>query len=187
MEEDYGFCTHCGANISPGSERCPECGASLVKEEESASVRVYSSSSMRFFLIFIGLYAIFSIAEGIYMTVFNDAFVASMESIYGQDFDSYLSNIGMESKAQLADVFFKEGVVSIVDGAMVAVVFILCLRLRYWKAATVICIAASFLLLASFYFMTFEMMKSEALTMALQVLVGLMVARGIYINRKLFR
>ena len=113
--------------------------------------------------------------------------IICLETIYGSNIDDYLSRNGLDSVQAFADLMYKEGVASIIGGVITAVVLLLCIKRRYWKVAFVLCVAASFELLVPLAFMPSQMVASEALTAVLQTGVGLLVARGIYINRKAFR
>ena len=186
MEENYGFCVHCGAKLSPGAERCPECGTSFVKDAPSARYTNNGRNPMMFFLILIGIYAVISIIEGIFASAFNDMFMDNMKAVYGSNFSAYLERMGLDSVSQLADIMFKEGIVSLVSGSLAAVVFILCLKRRYWKAAAMLCLIASALVIVPLAFMPMKMFSSEVFTFLLEMGVGLLVTRGIYMCRNLF-
>ena len=187
MKNEYGFCPHCGADLPQGSEYCPECGTSFVEGRQDDVRRLTVTNPMTFFIVLLAAYMVMSIAEGIYVTVFNDMFISNFETIYGTNIEDYLSRNGLDSVQDLADLMYKEGVVSIIGGAMTAVVMLLCITRRNWKLAFSLCVAASFELLVSLVFMPSEMISSELLTAVLQTGVGLLVARGIYINRRAFR
>ena len=187
MENNYGFCPRCGAELPQGAEFCPECGVSFLEKRQNDVRRLTITNPMTFFIILLAVYTIMSIFEGVFATAFNDMFVTNVKMIYGTDFEDYLSGSGLESVEEFADLMFKEGVVSIVGGVITAVALILCFERRFWKIAFWLCIIASFELLISLAFMPSKMMSSELLTMLLQTGVGLLVARGIYINRRAFR
>ena len=188
MEENYGFCPKCGANLPEGAEYCPQCGKSFVENpREELRMRAGGMNPLLFFIILLAIYTVMSIFEGIYTTLFNDMFIDSFKLVYGSGVDDYVSSMGMDSMDQFADLMYKEGIVSIIGGAMTAVVLILCVKRRYWKVAFALCIIASFELLISLAFMPSKMVGSEILTMILQTGIGLLVARGIYMSRRMFR
>ena len=187
MENNYGFCPRCGAELPQGAEYCPECGASFVEKRQDDIRRLTITNPMTFFIVLLAAYTVMSIVEGVYVTAFNDMFVSNFELIYGSGIDEYLSNMGLASIDEFADLMFKEGIVSIVGGAITAMALILCIKRRFWKIAFWLCIIASFELLISMAFMPSKMISSELLTMLLQTGVGLLVARGIYVNRRMFR
>ncbi len=187
MDNDLGFCPHCGAYLPRGAEYCPECGRSFVKESESARYDNLRPNPLFFFMIMLAIYAGFSIVEGIVAVFFNDMLMTNIERIYGSNIEKYLANMGLDSLSQLGDILYKEGIVSLIDGILVAVVFVLCKVRRYWKAAVAICLLASFFLLTSLIFMPEKMMRSEALSLVLQMAVGLLITRGIYIGRIVFK
>ena len=186
MGSEYNFCTRCGAELPLGSDYCPECGMCFV-EGTDRMVKNVSRNPMMFFIVLIALYALFSIIEGLYVIVFNDVFLASIETIAGTDLETYLARIGVDSVSQYEDILFKEAIVSLVSGTLAAMALILCLRLRYWKAACILCLAATLAIPASLLFMPWKMIQSEWITIALQMMVGLMVTRGIVRCRLLFR
>ena len=186
MENNYGFCPRCGAELSQGAEDCPECGASFLEKRQDDVRRLTITNPMTFFIILLVAYTVMSLIEGIFAVAFNDTFVSYMKT-YISDFDDYLSNMGLSSVEEFADLMYKEGIVTLVGGVITAVVLLLCIKRRFWKIAFWLCIIASFELLISLAFMPSKMMGSELLTMILQTGVGLLVARGIYINRRAFR
>ena len=185
MKDEYGFCFHCGANLEPGAEYCPECGQSFIDDSNSASYQNDASKPMNFLKFMLGAYFVLSVVSGLYTTVFIDSYLANIESL--TNIDSYLASMGVESVSQLADIMYIQGIVSIIDGAMVGIVFLLCILCRYWKTAVAVCFAASFVVLAGIPFMTTEMMNSEVFTLALQTIVGLLITRGIYVNKRAFK
>ena len=186
MDNNYGFCPRCGANLTEGAEYCPQCGKSFV-EDPRRELRTRSGmNSLLFFIILLTAYTVMSIFEGIYATVFSDMFIDSFKMVYGSDLEDYLARNGLESIDQFADLMFKEGIVSIIGGAITAVVLLLCIRRRFWKVAFALCIIASFELLISLVFMPSKMIGGELLTLVLQTAVGLLVARGIYMSRRMF-
>lgn len=187
MENNYGFCPHCGANLPQGAEYCPECGASFVSKRQDDVRRLTITSPMMFFIILLAIYTVMSIIEGIFATAFNDLFIINFKMIYGDGIDDYISSMGFASIDEFADLMFKEGIVSLVGGAITAFVMVLCITRRFWKIAFWLCIIASFELLISLVFMPTQMIGSEILTMILQTCVGLLVSRGIYLNRSNFR
>lgn len=187
MDENYGFCPRCGANLPEGAEYCPQCGKSFVENpREELRIRA-GMNPLMFFIILLIAYTVMSIIEGIYVTLFNDMFIDSFKLVYGSDLSDYLARNGLDSIDQFADLMFKEGIVSIIGGAITAVVLLLCIKRRFWKVAFALCIIASFELLISLAFMPSKMIGGEILTMILQTAVGLLVARGIYMSRKAFR
>ena len=186
MGSEYNFCTRCGAELPKGSDYCPECGMCFV-EGTDRTVKNVSRNPLMFFIVLLVLYSLFSIVEGLYVILFNDVFLSSIETVAGTDLDTYLANIGVDSVDQFKEILFKEAIVSMVSGGLAAVVLILCFSLRYWKAAWVLCLAATLMIPVSLLFMPWKMIQSEWITMALQMLVGLMVTRGIFRCRLLFR
>ena len=186
MGSEYNFCTRCGAELPVGCDYCPECGKCFVEGTDRMVVNV-SRNPLMFFIVLIALYALFSIIEGLYVVLFNDFFISNIEAVYGTDLENFLASRGLENVQQLSDILFKEGIVSIVSGSMAAVVFVLCLRMRYWKAACLLCLAATFVIPIPLLFMPLKMIQSEWITVALQVLVGLMVTRGIVRCKLIFR
>ena len=187
MENNYGFCPRCGHELPQGAEYCPECGTSFVEGRKDDVRRLTITSPMMFFIILLAIYTAMCIFEGIFVTAFNDTFVSNFQTIYGTDIVEYLSRMGLSSIDELADLMFKEGIVSLAGGAITAVVLVLCIKRRFWKVAFWLCIIASFELLISLAFMPSKMVSSEIFTMILQTMVGLLVARGIYMNRRAFR
>ena len=186
MGSEYNFCTRCGAEMPKGSDYCPECGMCYV-EGTDRMVKNVAHNPMMFFIVLMGLYALFSIVEGLYVILFNDVFLSSIETVAGTDLETYLAKIGVDSVDQFKDILFKEAIVSIVSGSLTVVATILCLKLRYWKLACILCFAATLAIPASLLFMPWKMIQSEWITIALQMLVGLMVTRGIVRCRLLFR
>ena len=186
MDTDYGFCTHCGAELPDGAQYCPECGTSFVKGSDAPNIDYRGYRPLSFILIMLGIYALASIGEGFYAAFFNDMLMDTLRNLNGMDMSSYLSSLGLQTEEQLAEILYKEGILTLIDGIMVLVVFVLCLRYRFWKMAVALCVIASFALLIGFAFMPVEMMKSEAINTILQVIVGLLISRAIYVNRSLF-
>ena len=186
MGSEYNFCTRCGAELPVGCDYCPECGKCFVEGTDRMVVNV-SRNPLMFFIVLIALYALFSIVEGLYVILFNDLFISNIEAIYGTDLETYLARIGVDSAVQFSDILHKEGIVNIVSGSFAVGAFILCLRMRYWKLACVFCLLATFSIPVSLIFMPFKMIQSEGITIALQVLVGLMVTRGIVRCKMFFR
>ena len=187
MVNEFNFCTRCGAELPPGSLYCPECGKSYAEGAERQQIYRNSPNPMTFFLVLLGAYALFSIAEGIFVTLFNDIFMSNVKLIYGSDLDRYLSEIGVESIDALAEILYKEAIVTLVSGGLALVSFILCIKRRYWKVAVFFCLVASLILPVSLAFMPSKMIVNEAITIALQVAVGLLVTRGIVRCKMLFR
>ena len=186
MGSEYDFCTRCGAEMPKGSDYCPECGMCYV-EGTDRMVQNVARNPLMFFIVLIALYTLFSIVEGLYVILFNDIFIASIETIYDMSIDDYLERIGVDSLAQFSDILFREGIVDLVSGSLAAAVLALCLKLRHWKAAVFLCLAATLAIPVSLAFMPWKMIQSEWITIALEVLVGLMVTRGIIRCKNLFR
>lgn len=186
MEDNYGFCPRCGANLPEGAEYCPQCGKSFVDDPRREIRMRPGLNPLMFFIILLAAYTVMSILEGIYTTLFSDMFMDSFKLVYGSDLEDYLARNGLESIDQFADLMFKEGIVSIIGGAITAVVLLLCIKRRFWKVAFALCIIASFELLISLVFMPSKMIGGELLTLVLQTAVGLLVARGIYMSRRMF-
>ena len=186
MEENFGFCTRCGATREPGAQFCPQCGKSFLDESDEVRFR-QGPNPIRFFIILLGLFAVISLGEGIYSTAFNDSLIANIKALHPNNMAEYLAGLGLDTVEQLADILFKQGVLTVADGVLVAIVLVLCLKLRYWKVAVMLCLIASALVLASLAFMTPQMMRTEAFSIAIQTIIGLLIARGIYINRRVFR
>ena len=186
MGSEYNFCTRCGAELPKGSDYCPECGQCFV-EDTDRMVKNVARNPLMFFIVLLALYALFSIVEGLYVMVFNDVFISSIETIYGMEIEEYLERIGVDSLAQYSDILFKEGIVDLISGSLAAVTVLLCVRLRYWKAAVFLSLAASLIIPVSLIFMPWKMVQAEWITIALQVLVGLMVTRGIYRCKMIFK
>ena len=187
MENNYGFCPRCGAELPQGAEFCPECGVSFLEKRQNDVRRLTITNPMTFFIILLAAYVIMSFFEGIFATAFNDLFVTNVKQVYGSEFEDYLSRNGLSSVEEFADLMYKEGIVTLVGGVITVAVLILCIERRFWKIAFWLCIIASFELLISMAFMPSKMIGSELLTMLLQTGVGLLVARGIYVNRRVFK
>ena len=186
MEEDYGFCTRCGAEHQSDAQFCPQCGKSFTDEPVNINNRL-SSNPLTFFLILIGIFAAISLVEGIIATFFNDSLISYVKTLNGDDLDAYLSGMGLETVEQLADILYKEGVMTLIDGILVLFVFILCFKCRYWKAAVAICLIASILVPTALIFMPLKMMQSELFSVIVQTAIGLLITRGIYVNKGLFK
>ena len=186
MGSQYNFCTRCGAELPQGSDYCPECGMCYVEGTDRMVTNV-ARNPLMFFIVLLAMYAAFSIVEGLYVILFENVFISSIESIYGIGIEEYIQRIGVDSLAQYSDILFKQGIVDIISGSLAAVVMLLCLKLRYWKLAVFLCLAASLVIPVSLLFMPWKMVQSEWITIALQLLVGLMVTRGIYRCKTLFR
>lgn len=185
--DDYGFCVHCGAVLPSGAEFCPECGRSRTGERKQDDNPLLVRNPMSFFILLMGLFAAVSIIEAIFVIFFSDLFMTNLASMSGGDLDAYIQDIGLESREQFADIMYKEGVISMVEGILVAVACVLCVKRRFWKVAIVLCLAATLLLALPLVFMTPKMINSEIMTMVLEMAIGLLVIRGIYINRRYFR
>ena len=140
-----------------------------------------------FFIILLGIFAAISLGEGLYSSVFNDALISYIKSTYPDNLTEYLAGLGYDTIEHLASDIYKQGVLTLIDGIVVLVAFILCIRRRYWKVAFALCVIGSILVLASFIFMTPEMMKKQLFSVIVQTAIGLLIARGIYVNRKVFR
>ena len=186
MGSDYDFCTRCGAELPKGSDYCPECGMCFV-EGTDRMVKNVARNPLMFFIVLVALYSLFSIVEGSYVIFFNDLYMSNIQAIYGVDLDTYISQIGVDSVDQFSEILYAEGIVSMVSGSLAAVVCLLCLKLRYWRIAVILCLAASLVIPASLFFMPWKMIQSEWVTIALQVVVGLMVTRGIVRCKIVFR
>ena len=142
---------------------------------------------MRFFLFFMGAFVVYMIINGITLMTVSDTVIDWIRAFNGTDLDTYLSSLGLDSVDQFKEILFKEGIVYVIDGALVAMAFLLTLRRRYWKATVVLCLMASFLLLLPLVFMPEKMRYTEALSSILMAAVGLLVTRGIIVNRRQFR
>lgn len=186
MDENYGFCPRCGANLPEGAEYCPQCGKSFVENPQREFRTRSGINPLMFFIILLVAYTVMSIIEGVYATLFNDMFIDSFKLVYGSDLSDYLARNGLDSIDQFADLMYKEGIVTLVGGAITAVVLLLCIKRRFWKVAFALCIIASFELLISLAFMPSKMIGSEIVTLILQTCIGLLVARGIYMSRNVF-
>ncbi len=138
-------------------------------------------------MVMLAIYGGYSIIEGIMDTLFNGLMMDGIRTIYGDRLQEYLSGMGVESLSQFSDIVYKEGIVNIIDGAMVMSAFLLCYLRKYWKLAVALCILASGFIFAALPFMTGKLIESNALMLILQAAVGLLVARGIYVNRAVFK
>ncbi len=186
MENDYGFCFHCGAEIPSGAEFCPECGRSLAGDTRRDESYLRVRNPMSFIILLMGLFAAVSIIEGIYAVFLNDLFMSSLEMLNDSNLDSYVSSLGLESKEELAEIIYKEGIVTLAQGIMVAIACMLCIKRRFWGLTIALCLIATFMMLVPLVFMTSEMIRSEIISMILQMCIGLLVVRGLYINKGQF-
>ena len=134
-----------------------------------------------------GAFVVYMIINGITLMTVSDTVIDWIRAFNGTDLDTYLSSLGLDSVDQFKEILFKEGIVYVIDGALVAMAFLLTLRRRYWKATVVLCLMASFLLLLPLVFMPEKMRYTEALSSILMAAVGLLVTRGIIVNRRQFR
>ena len=187
MEQDYGFCTRCGATHEPGAEYCPQCGKSFTGDDRVQINNRMASNPLMFFIILLGIFAAISLGEGVIATFFNDSLIDYVKTVNGDGLPDYLASLGLDTIDQLADILFKQGVLTLADGILVAIVFVLCIRRRFWKIAVITCLAATTLVVASFLVMTPKMMEKELFSMVIQTAIGLLITRGIYINRRIFR
>ena len=187
MEQDYGFCTRCGAMHEPGAEFCPQCGKSFTDDDRAQVNRRMTSNPLMFFIILLGVFAAISLGEGIMATFFNDSLINYVKTVNGDNLPEYLASIGLDTIDQLADILFKQGVITLADGILVVIVFYLCIRRRYWKIAVITCLIATVLVLVSFLVMTPKMMQKELFSIIVQTAIGLLITRGIYVNKSIFR
>ena len=52
MEDNYGFCPRCGANLPEGAEYCPQCGKSFVDDpRREPRMRAGGMNPLLFFII----------------------------------------------------------------------------------------------------------------------------------------
>ena len=188
MDEDYGFCTRCGATHEPDAEFCPQCGKSFTDSMDEIPINTrMTSNPLMFFIILLGIFAAICLGEGVVATFFNDSLIDYVRSMNGDNLADYLASLGLGSIEQLADILFRQGVVTMADGISAVIAFVLCIRRRFWKIAVITCLIATILVPVSFLLMTPEMMKRELFSVVIQTAIGLLITRGIYINKRMFR
>ena len=171
----------------PDAEFCPQCGKSFTDDDRAPVNRRLASNPLMFFIVLIGIFAAISLGEGIAATFFNDSLINYVKTVHGDNLPEYLASLGLDTIDQLADILFKQGVITLADGILVVIVFVLCIKRRFWKLAVITCLIATILVLVSFLVMTPKMMEEELFSIVVQTAIGLLITRGIYINKKIFR
>lgn len=188
MEEGKGFCKHCGAKVSVNDAYCPECKAPLHPEaQRSADMSFLFQQVMKLTLILLGVYSVISILEGVYCAASPDACTTMIKAVYGDtQWASNLASLGL-TEAGYSNMLRLEGIVSIIDGVAVAIAFVLCYMRRCWLLAFSLCIYASLFIFAPAVFLNIASLRSEMIMMLAQAIVGLFVARSVYVVRAMFR
>ena len=146
-----------------------------------------SGNPLMFFVFLLIAYTAVSLIEGIATTAFNGVFLNYTESQLGGDLAANLESLGVSSLEEYGAIMFREGIVCLVTGTLTLITAVLCIKLVHNRLAVVLCVAASLSVIAGLPFMTPEMMRLEFVSVILQVMIGLLVARGIRMGRRFFK
>ena len=132
----------------------------------------------------------FFIAEGCHYTRNRGKYIGRLFAFAVVSHFAYDFAFGIPFVPLSTGVFNQTSVMWSLAWAVVLVVICHSDRVPQWGkivCIVAICLIASFFVLTSLLFMPAKMVGQEALTLVLQTAVGLLIARGIYLNRRIFR
>ena len=190
MEGDR-FCTRCGAELPDGAQFCAECGAQVggggnlnqpYGSPYDYRERGRTGPGFSFVILFYGIFAIvlglMDLVSGLGMNeaAYNDL-IDSMSSMTGMDASTmvpaWTDSIPMLMSVSMGCL--------IVSGALAVVCYSLCKKAENWKAAVIVCAAASVACLGICSFSVYTYLGIPLFV------IGLLITAMLYMRRDTFK
>ena len=196
VDENYGFCPHCGENLRSDAVYCPACGTVLKQEAVQNNYRPNYSSGKTpmggvFMVAFIMLvlYALLELIGSGSMLAINESTYDTINQImidtYGQTFSEYMFEAtGVELTKE---VFLKEvmimGVSGVISAILAGISAFFCYKREKFKFAVGFCVVASVVVIVGYAMApTMGGLFAGALNMAIGLIVAAMIrsSRGYF-------
>lgn len=191
-EKELTFCTRCGAKISSDAAFCPECHAQVAvipqktaEEYFQKDVGLKQSNTMLWTKILLFVYGGLALISGIMLAGMSGWSLSVLESSDPEYLKSLLDSLGM-TKQQYLDFCNVAGIAYLISGALALISGVMCAKRRYNKIAVVLCVIASIVSSLQLIAVPADQMASNAVFVAVTVIVGLIVACLIYKVRNEF-
>ncbi len=192
MEKDdsLSFCPYCGRKFEADDDGfCPECGKMIVRGPfERVKEAVQQRKSMvrlNWTIVFLGVFSVFSIFGAIVAFISIGMSNDMMEAAISTHFSNDITNLGL-SVEQYVEALKVDGAISIVVGIFAIISLYCCLKRIHFNIALGACIATSLGLIVEFLFMSRQMIIASLLGTFIQVAIGFIIARMIYLSRDQF-
>ncbi len=200
LDENYGFCPHCGENLKSDAVYCPACGTVLKSEAAQNNAAYYSYAGAcyggkspmagRFMIAFLMLvvYAIFNLVGSASMFMMNESTYDMMDQIfidtYGKTFSEYMLDFGLEiTKEQFLSDAMVMGVSGVISSILAGIAAFFCYKREKFKYAVGFCILSA---VVGFVGSALAPVLAGAASGMFGLLIGLLVAYLIYSSRHNF-
>lgn len=198
LDENYGFCPHCGENLKSDAVYCPACGTVLKSEavQNNYAQSPYnnyggkSPMAGRFMIAFIMLilYAIFNLVGSASMLTFNEATYDMLDQafidVYGKTLSEYMLDFGIEiTKDQFLSDMMVMGVSGVISSILAGVSAFFCYKREKFKYAVGFCVLSA---VVGFVGSVLAPVLAGAMSGIFGLLIGLLVAYLIYTSRSAF-
>ena len=197
VDENYGFCPHCGENLKSDAIYCPGCGAILNQEAAMASrhnVSGMGKSPMRgtFLVAFVLLvmYAILELISSASCFMFNESMYDMMDQamidMFGMNFADYMKEYAglIITKEEFLSNMLTMGIFGVLSALLAGISAFFCYKREKFKVAVGACVLSAI-----------AVMVGSALSPAVagvgsgvfNLIFGLIVAFMIYSSKKYFK
>ena len=155
LDENYGFCPHCGENLKSDALYCPACGTVLKQEALQQQYNSYSRvgktpMSGMFLVAFIMLilYTLIELIGSASMLTFNEATYDSIDQVmiemYGMTLTEYLAEFGMSiSKDTFISNMMVLGISGVISAVLSGISAYFCFKREKHKYAVGFCVISS--------------------------------------------
>ena len=194
VEENYGFCPACGANLPEDSVFCPECGHDLKSPVSSgpAAGTGYGyatsngggmSSKLKVAVIFTMIYGVMTLISSLMGMCISVDFIDSMDKILLDNGDQgFVEMAGFDKTNQeFVDMIRMTCIISLISSVLALVGAVLCMKHAKRKVAAILIAAASVILFVSIPIMpTTDNLASTIISTMFNVVIGLLMAYLVY-------
>ena len=197
VDENYGFCPHCGENLKSDAVYCPACGTVLRQEAAQQQYHSYAnyggktpmSGAFLVAFIMLVLYAVLELFSSASLLTFNSEMYDTLDQILLESSGMTLSEIFYDSlgvtvtKEQFLNEMFVLGLTGVVSAILAGISAFLCFKRKGHKYAVALCVLS-----AVVYFIgcCLAPVTSGAMSGIFSLLIGLLVAYLIYSSKRFF-
>ena len=196
VDDNYGFCPHCGQNMKSDATFCPSCGTVLSQSIASPEVhdcRKSKKKPMRgvFLVVFILLtvYTVVELLSSITLLTFNEATYDMIDKMtietFGMNFADYMrenANLVFTKEEFLSNVSML-GIFGLISSILSGISAFLCFKREKHLFAVIFCVlSAVMVMIGSVLAPQFAGVASAVIDMV----IGLIVAFMIYSSKKYF-
>lgn len=197
MDDEIGFCPHCGFKLESESAYCPSCG-SILREPDpqqyaSSPNGAYVSNNMRGPLlaafVMLVLFSVMELIGAIGCLSFNSSTYDMMDQMFRETMDQSFVGFIQEmfnvtiTKEQIISQMFAMGLISLLTGAATVFTAVLCYKRTKHMVAVGACILATVLVFCTGFVAP---MFGGPMGYIFNVIIGVIVALMIYVSKEQF-